>query len=92
MKGERLDARVAASLLFYCRVAVIVGKYGHTIVERNRLRRRIRELARTRLIPYCKGLDLIIRALPSAYAADFRQLGEEMDQIKVQLSAITPEN
>lgn len=73
-------------------MAVIVGKYGHTIVERNRLRRRIRELARTRLIPLYKGLDLVMRALPSAYAADFRQLGEEMDQIKAQLFTIAPKN
>lgn len=75
----------------YCRVAVIVGKSGHQIVERNKLRRRIRELARTRLIPSFKGLDLIIRALPGAYAADFRQLGEEIDEIKTLLRLITPE-
>ena len=73
-------------------MAVIVGKFGHTIVERNRLRRRIRELARLRLIPLYKSLDLILRALPSAYAADFRQLGDEVNEIKMQLSAIAPKD
>ena len=87
----RLDARASLSQLPYCRVAVIVGKYGHIIVERNRLRRRIRELARARVIPHFKGVDLIIRALPGAYAADFSQLGEEIDQIKMFVSSITPD-
>ena len=68
-------------------MAVIVGKYGHGIVERNQLRRRIRELARIRLIPLYKGLDLIIRALPGAYAATFEQLGQDVDQIRTQLSS-----
>jgi ribonuclease P protein component len=81
---------VAVSLLSYCRVAVIVGKYSHTIVERNRLRRRIRELVRTRLLPLYKGLDLVMRAQPGAYAADFGQLGKEIDQIKAQLAMIVP--
>jgi len=83
---------VAVSLLSYCRVAVIVGKYGHGIVERNQLRRRIRELARTRLIPFYEGLDLIIRAFPGAYVASFDQLGRDIDQIRTQLSAISVSN
>jgi hypothetical protein len=37
-------------------------------------------------------MDLIVRALPSAYNADFGQLGDEMNQIKEQLSATTPED
>jgi hypothetical protein len=37
-------------------------------------------------------MDLIVRALPSAYSADFRQLGDEMNQIKEQLSAATSED
>jgi ribonuclease P protein component len=70
---------------------VIVGKYGHTVVERNRLRRRIRELARIRLIPFCNSLDLIVRALPGAYGAEFGQLGDEVDSVKRELLTITPE-
>lgn len=69
---------------------MIVGKYGHTIVERNQLRRRIRELARIRLIPFCGSLDLVVRVLSSAYGVEFGQLGDEVDSVKKQLLAITP--
>lgn len=77
---------MATSLLAYCRVTVIVGKYGHTIVERNRLRRRLRDLARVRLLPGCFGLDMVIRALPEAYGVDFNQLGTEVDEIKREMT------
>lgn len=33
---------------------------------------------------------MVIRALPSAYGADFSQLGAEVDDLKVQLVAIAP--
>ena len=68
---------------------MVVPKYSHTIVDRNQLRRRIRELTRTALIPGCKGIDLIIRALPVAYEADFGSLAAEIDTIKTKLSLIT---
>lgn len=77
-------------MLIYCRVAVIVGKYGHTIIERNRLRRRLRELARIRLLPSCNGVDIVIWPLREAYRVDFRQLGIEIDEIKRGLRLIVP--
>ncbi len=83
---------MAISLLSYCRIAVIVAKYGHTIVERNRLRRRLRELIRTLLIPYLSGMDLIIRALPSAYDVGFKELSMEVDRIRTRLIVGSPEN
>jgi ribonuclease P protein component len=89
LRTEHLDTRAADSLLSYCRAAVIVPKYSRTIVERNRLRRRIRELARTVLIPACTRLDLVIRALPAAYTADFGSLAREIDTISTKLSLIT---
>ena len=89
LRTEHLDTRAADSLLSYCRAAVIVPKYGCTIVERNRLRRRLRELARTVLIPTCSSIDLVIRALPAAYRADFSSLAREIDTIRTKLSLIT---
>jgi len=81
---------MAVSLLSYCRVAVVVAKYGHTIVERNRLRRQLRELVRLLLIPRLSGMDLIIRVLPSAYSVEFKELSEEIDRIRIQLMADSP--
>jgi len=65
---------------------VVVSKRGHTIVQRNRLKRRLRELARTRIIPGGAKLDLVILSLSTAYDATFQQLKEEIDSIATQLS------
>ena len=89
LRTEHLEIRAADSLLSYCRAAVIVPKYSRTIVERNRLRRRLRELTRTVLIPTCSSIDLVIRALPAAYTADFRSLAREIDTISTKLSLVT---
>ena len=86
MRAEHLDVRASDSLLSHARVAVVVGKQGHTIVERNRLRRRLRELSRTHLIPGLKEVDLVIRALGSAYHATFEELATDIARITRQLS------
>lgn len=83
---------MAISLLSYCRVAVVVAKYGHTIVERNRLRRRLRELIRTLLIPHLSGMDLIIRALPGAYDVGFKELSAEVGRIRTRLMVGVPQS
>lgn len=85
LRTEHLEVRTVASLLSHVRLAVIVGKHRHTIVERNRLRRRLRELARVRLIPFHSELDVVIRSLATAYDASFSTLTDEIDQIGRQL-------
>lgn len=56
------------------RVGVVVPKFGHTAVERNRLKRRLRELVRDQLLPLARGCDVVIWALPPAYRQTFEQL------------------
>jgi ribonuclease P protein component len=85
LRTEHLRVQTVLSPLPYCRVAVIVGKHDHNVVQRNRLRRRLRELIRRFLIPDCAGFDVILRALPSAYTADFSELSREISDIKTQL-------
>lgn len=60
------------------RVGVIVPKYGRSIVERNRLRRRLRELVRTRVLPVMGAHDVLIRALPAAYTASFDRITQDV--------------
>jgi len=69
------------------RVTAIVAKHGYTIVERNQLRRRLKELARTRLIPRLHAMDVVLRAVPSAYEATFDELAQEVERITEQLSS-----
>jgi ribonuclease P protein component len=89
LRTEHLDVRAIDSLLSHARVAVIVAKHGHSIVERNRLRRRLRELARTRIIPVTDGVDLVIRSLASAYDASFEQLSMEVETVVTKLGAMS---
>jgi ribonuclease P protein component len=76
-----LDVRSARSSdATHARVGLIVPRYGHTAVARNRLKRRLRELTRTRLLPVLPPVDLVIRALPSAYAASFETLARGIER------------
>lgn len=70
-------------------MAVVVGKHGHTIVERNLLRRRLRELVRLALIPSAGGIDVVVIALASAYEASFGQLHREVSEVAEKLSTIS---
>jgi ribonuclease P protein component len=86
LRTEHLDVRASDSLLSHTRAGVIVAKHGHTIVERNKLRRRLRELVRMKLLPAVSGTDVVIRSLASAYDASFEQLMSEIDEVVGGLS------
>ena len=64
------------------RVGIVVPRHKHSAVDRNRLKRRLRELARTRLLPALDGLagDLVIRVRPEAYGASFESLTRQLDR------------
>ena len=89
VKSGLLDVRVTASPSLCARVGIIVPKYGHIIVERNRLRRRLRELVRIHVLPVLRlapATDVLIRALPRAYSASFEVLEREIDGIIARLA------
>lgn len=81
MQTEHLEARASASLLLHPRVGIVVPKYRYNIVSRNRVRRRLRELARIRLLPALGNVDLLLRAKPPAYGTTFAQLASDVDAI-----------
>ena len=78
IRTEHLELRAAASLLPYARVGFVVPKYKHTGVARNQLKRRLREIVRTRVLPILPPGDLVIRPHPTAYGASFEQLAGEL--------------
>ena len=64
-------------------------RYKHTAVARNRLKRRLRELARLRLLPALADLppaDVVVRVWPSAYAAGFDALAADVARAIGQLT------
>ena len=81
MQTECLEARVSASLLPHSRVGVVVPKHGRNIVDRNRTKRRLRELVRLRLLPAIGRVDLLVRAKPEAYRSTFDELAAQVDVI-----------
>jgi ribonuclease P protein component len=88
MQTECLEARVSASLLPHPRVGVVVPKHGRNIVDRNRAKRRLRELVRLRLLPAIGRVDLLIRAKPEAYRSTFDDLAAQVDTIASWVAGI----
>ncbi|HUF75723.1 MAG TPA: ribonuclease P protein component [Longimicrobiales bacterium] len=76
-----LEVFVADSPAPHSRLGLIVPKLGRRIVDRNLLKRRLREIGRTQLLPGLaadgKRLDVLIRARGRAYGADFETLARE---------------
>ena len=64
-------------------------KQKRSSVERNRLKRRLRELSRTRLLPQLPPVDLVIRTLPEAYDASFAELEREIGRVAERLRTMT---
>ena len=79
VRTEHLEVRALASLLPYARVGFVVPKYKRNGVARNQLKRRLREIVRTRVLPMLPPGDLVIRPHPTAYGASFEQLVVELD-------------
>ena len=63
----------------------VVPKSGHSSVERNRLKRRLRELSRTRLLPGAPPVDIVIRTRRDSYALPFEALERDVERIRDEL-------
>ena len=59
----------------------MVPKHGRNIVDRNRTKRRLRELIRLRLLPVIGRVDLLVRAKPEAYRSSFDELALQVEAI-----------
>lgn len=104
VRTEHLEVRVLASLQSFLppdtpaalaaeparpRVGIVVPKHRQSGVARNRLKRRLRELVRLRLLPTLPPVALVVRARPEAYAASFEQLARQMERIRRDVARLT---
>ncbi len=76
-----LEVLAASSLSDRPRIGIVVPKYGKNSVQRNLVKRRLKEIARTSLLPRLKTnnkrLDILIRAKKQAYGRGFSGLSTE---------------
>jgi ribonuclease P protein component len=81
-RTRHLDVFVSVSPVSRSRLGLVVPKHRQTIVLRNRLKRRLREIGRTELLPRLRkcavDYDVLIRARPEAYGAQFEEIREEL--------------
>ena len=73
-----LDIFQAPSPFTWPRYGIIVPRHGHRIVDRNLLRRRLREIGRVEILPRLREAgvhrDILVRARVRAYRATFEEL------------------
>ena len=70
----------------FVRVAIVVPKWGHTAVSRNKLKRRLRELARDHLLARDTSRDVVLRARREAYDASFIDLRDDVAKLSSALT------
>lgn len=92
IRVDDFDVRLVITDRREPRVGFVVPKYKHSAVDRNRLKRRLRELVRQRLLPQWReraalGLsaDIVVRALPSAYRIGMAELMTRVDRMAALL-------
>ena len=85
-RSRHISIRACASPLGFPRVGIIVPRFGHTAVDRNRLKRRLREIVRQDVFPETRGLDIIIKVAPSAYSLAFAELRAALHGVLGRLS------
>jgi ribonuclease P protein component len=71
-------------------VGFIVPRYKHSAVDRNRLKRRLREVARTKLLPCLAPQDVVVRTRPETYGATLDQLVVELSRVLERLPQRSP--
>ena len=67
------------------RIGLVVPRFKHSAVARNRLKRRLRELSRLQLLPAALPADVVLRIRPDAYDATFEALASDVSRTLEQL-------
>jgi ribonuclease P protein component len=78
-RTPRLDIAWRGNSHDHPRVGVIVPRYGRSNVARNRLRRRLREILRRRVLSVAGSVDLVVRSRPTAFDAALHQLASDLE-------------
>jgi ribonuclease P protein component len=69
---------------------VVVPRYDRSAVDRNKIKRRLRELIRLDLLPVlrlCASHDLLVRARAEAYGVEFAVLRDALRSVASRIGA-----
>lgn len=89
VRAKLVDLRRLEPSAAQARVAVVVGKFSFSAVQRNKLKRRLRELVRLHMLPVLAPMDVLVRARREAYSATFEMLRSEIADLAGRL-AVAP--
>jgi ribonuclease P protein component len=64
---------------------MVIPRFKHSAVARNRVKRRLRELARIQILPTRLTVDIVLRIRPEAYDASFDALSADVARAVEQL-------
>jgi ribonuclease P protein component len=78
VRGSDLDLHWRPASASEPRATCITPKFGHTSVQRNKLRRRLSDLARRVLLSRPEAADYLVRARPTAYERGYDALEAEL--------------
>lgn len=82
IRTRHLDVFDSASPDSRSRVGLVVPRYGRRVVDRNLVKRRVREILRREVLPRLRsperGVDVVVRARREAYDAAFEVLRAEL--------------
>jgi ribonuclease P protein component len=83
-RTAHLDVYDSPSPVCRSRIGLVVPRHGRRIVDRNLLKRRLREILRTEILPGLKArgdrLDVLVRARRDAYGAPHGELLAELKE------------
>jgi ribonuclease P protein component len=79
-RTQNFEIRWCPNQLGHPRVGLVVPLYGATKVARNRLRRRLREILRRRILTSMPALDLVLRSRAQTYGVGFHDLASELEK------------
>jgi len=80
---------ISSSPVAHSRLGLVVPRHKQTAVLRNQLKRRLRDAGRRELLPRLAdaglALDVMLRARPEAYGADYESLRQEVVRVAEEL-------
>ena len=83
-RTAHLDVFDSPSPVAHPRAGIVVPRHKHSAVERNRLKRRLREILRQSVLPRLDAaglpLDVVVRARREAYDAGFAELQRQLTE------------